>query len=71
MNPELIKYAANDFKKIFFQAKKQCIFSKNHGKCEKTQKYKVCNNQCKKEEFNVKTKLSYNKRNQKNTDTED
>ena len=36
-------------------------FEKGHRKCEKTQRYQICNNWKKKQLINIRTKLSYNK----------
>ena len=33
---------------------------KNHGRCEKTKRYKTCSNQSKKALFSIRNKLSYN-----------
>ena len=58
MKLEVIKKARNYLEKIF-QVDEQCIFWKNHGKCEKTQRYEAGNNQTKKELFGTRTKLSH------------
>ena len=36
-------------------------FEKCHRKCEKTQRYQICNNWKKKQLISIRTKLSYNK----------
>ena len=58
MKSELIKKAKNYLEKSF-EVDEQIIFWKNHGKCEKTQRYEATNNQTKKELFGTRTKLSH------------
>ena len=58
MNTKLKQKAKNNFAEDFFKLMNNAGFRKNHGKCEKVQKYLASKNRMENKLFSIKTKLS-------------